>query len=241
MNTEVFLFQNHSIQVVRKLDRRSMTLKIQPDASIQIVVNKQISNSMMQAFILSKKDWIEKKLKQLSANTSTYLMPKFENGSCFPWLGELKYFQFVDGKQKKLTFSVEDGFLICNLPFGKKPADQILQIQLKNFYKKEAENYLRSQVQIRSEHVGLWPQKIVFHAGKTRWGSCSSKKHISLNWKLICQPALLIDYVIVHELCHLKFLNHSSNFWNLVQSIIPHYQEIECILQNQAQLGKFLD
>ncbi len=218
-----------------------MTLKIHPDASLQIVVNTEVSDSIMHAFIMSKKNWIEKKLKQLEARSYNFVIPKFENGAYFPWLGELKYFQFVSTKLKKITFSIEDGFLICNLPSGTHPTDQVLRIQLKNFYKKQAQSYLESQIQLRSEHLGLWPEKIVFRAGKTRWGSCSSQKHISLNWKLICQRAPLIDYVIVHELCHLKFLNHSSNFWNLVQSVIPNYPEIECILQNQAHLGKFLD
>jgi hypothetical protein len=69
------------------------------------------------------------------------------------------------------------------------------------------------------------PCKVVIKDQKTRWGSCSKKGNINLNWRLIMAPLHVIDYVVVHELCHLKVMNHSKDFWNLVESIQPNNHE----------------
>ncbi|MDF2674900.1 MAG: hypothetical protein K0R09_3168, partial [Clostridiales bacterium] len=60
---------------------------------------------------------------------------------------------------------------------------------------------------------------------KTLWGSCSSKDNINFNWKLIMAPQAVLDYIVVHELCHLKHRDHSKNYWNLVEQIIPDHKE----------------
>ena len=88
--------------------------------------------------------------------------------------------------------------------------------------------------------TGLTPKKVMFRSNQSRWGSCSSERHISLNWKLICQAPALIDYVIVHELCHLVHMNHSEKFWNLLGSYLPTYRDTEAVLHDQERLGAFL-
>jgi len=75
-----------------------------------------------------------------------------------------------------------------------------------------------------SPKIGVCPRKLTVREQKTRWGSCSSKGNISLNWKLVMAPMEVIDYVIVHELCHMKEMNHSKNYWNIVKSIIPDFE-----------------
>jgi predicted metal-dependent hydrolase len=60
---------------------------------------------------------------------------------------------------------------------------------------------------------------------KTRWGSCSSRKNLNFNWKLVLMPPEILDYVIIHELCHLSEMNHSDRFWNLVQVYCPDYRQ----------------
>ena len=67
---------------------------------------------------------------------------------------------------------------------------------------------------------------------KTRWGTCNNRKEVRLNWRLIQAPLFVIDYVICHELSHLKFMNHSSDFWKQVQLLFPNYKEAELYLKN---------
>ena len=69
------------------------------------------------------------------------------------------------------------------------------------------------------------PARLAIRGQRTRWGSCTSRGTVSLNWRLVLLPSRLADYVIVHELCHLRHMNHSRRFWSLVASVIPDWAE----------------
>jgi len=84
--------------------------------------------------------------------------------------------------------------------------------------------------------MNLHPTNISFRKAKTRWGSCSSKNSISLNIGLVMLPKELSDYIIVHELAHIKEKNHSKNFWKLVQSYYPNYKVAKEKLKNYSNL-----
>ena len=89
-----------------------------------------------------------------------------------------------------------------------------------------------------SKQLNLYPNQIRIKSLRSRWGSCSSKKNINLNWKLIHTPLRVIDYVIVHELCHLVHMNHSKEFWNKVKSHIPDYKKDKNWLK---EYGNFIE
>lgn len=71
---------------------------------------------------------------------------------------------------------------------------------------------------------------------KTRWGSCSSRRNLNFNWNLIMAPPSVLDYVVVHELCHLTHMNHSRDFWNLVEHVMPEYQQVKNWLRENGAL-----
>jgi hypothetical protein len=77
-------------------------------------------------------------------------------------------------------------------------------------------------------------QATLISNAKTRWGSCNTRKEIRLNWRLIQSPQYVIDYVICHELSHLKFMNHSSDFWQQVQLLFPNYKKAELYLKENG-------
>lgn len=99
-------------------------------------------------------------------------------------------------------------------------------------YSKEQEKELRQQARKRLTErtdyyktiLGVDYSRIRIADQKTRWGSCSSTGTISYNWHLVLLPDAILDYVVVHELCHLRQMNHSKDFWNLVESILPDYR-----------------
>ena len=98
---------------------------------------------------------------------------------------------------------------------------------IKKALKSEAEEYILPLVDTVIEKTNLKPQKIRIRYMRTQWGSCTSQKNISLNSALIYLPDELIEYIIIHELCHLKFLNHSDQFWRLVAQNLPNHQDLK--------------
>ncbi len=83
--------------------------------------------------------------------------------------------------------------------------------------------------------MNLKYQRIVIKDQKTRWGSCSSLHNINYNWKLILMPTEILDYVVVHELAHLKEMNHSPRFWSEVEKILPSYKESRAWLRENGE------
>lgn len=241
-HTESISFLNTSFEVVRKKRRRSLSIKLQPE-NYKVYVNSSISNSAIVDFLMSKKNWLEKNLTVLAEQQKSIPKVDFFEGSLFPFFGELKFFSFTETPLKKLRFAIEGGFLICYLP-RHRPELQYNKTFLKNaliqYYKKLAEDYLIKRCEFLGKELGLLPVQVKIQTATTRWGSCTSKKSINLNWKLLVFSKVLIDYVIIHELCHLKYLNHSDDFWNLVETHCPNYKEAESEIKNQSSWTLFL-
>ena len=240
---ESISFLNHSFEIIRKKRRKSLSVKLQPQC-YRIYANNSISSSFILTFLMSKKKWLEKNIEILKNEQKNIPIIDFLEGNLFPFLGNLKYFNFVLKPSKKIHFAVEDGFLICYLPKNKPELQDdkvLLKKVLIEFYKKYATDYLVKRCKDLGRKMNLSPARIKIQTAQRRWGSCTSKKNINLNWKLLIFPPRLIDYVIVHELCHLQHLNHSKSFWNLVEHFYPHYLEAENEIKSQAAWATFLD
>ena len=98
-------------------------------------------------------------------------------------------------------------------------------------HKLEARDLVKSKLQKWNTILGYKYKGFSIKKLKSRWGSCSSSKDLSFNYKILFLPETMQDYIVVHELCHLKELNHSKKFWALVESVIPDYQKINKVMR----------
>ena len=100
-----------------------------------------------------------------------------------------------------------------------------LRALLERWYRDEASVHLAGRVGHYAPRLGVRPSKVIIRGQRSRWGSCSAVGTVSLNWRLMMVPSALADYVVVHELCHLRHMNHSPRFWAMVSDIVPDYRE----------------
>ena len=108
--------------------------------------------------------------------------------------------------------------------------------ELRAWIRQRARALLPQRLTEISLRIGLDFKRVTIRSQKTRWGSCSSRGHISLNDQLLFLPASTVDYLMIHELCHTRYLNHSQNFWRLVESRCPDYRSHEKLLGRSRNL-----
>lgn len=106
--------------------------------------------------------------------------------------------------------------------------------QVVSWYKQQAQDYLERRLPALAQTMGVTPHKIRLKDQQTRWGSCSSKSNLNFNWRLIMAPPFVFDATIIHELAHLRELNHSVRFWNIVQEHCPQYLEAKIWLKEHG-------
>lgn len=187
-----------------KQKRKTLSLKVDNDWQVIVKVPNYASKKNILDFLEKYKDWILEKQELVSKNTQ-----KFEVWEKFLFFWE--YFELKFDEKKKFFF--DEKYFYTNL----ENSEEIKKNFIK-FYKKEAKKYIVDKTIEFSKILWLEFKEIKINSAKTRWWSCNSKKNINFSFRLILTPKLSIDYVIIHELAHLKEMNHSRQFWNLVDN-----------------------
>jgi hypothetical protein len=117
--------------------------------------------------------------------------------------------------------------------------ENLLNAHLVKFYRKLANEYFLKEVTKVAESIGVKFNNISIKDTSSRWGSCSSKKNLNFSFRLMFAPKKVFEYIVVHEVCHLKEMNHSKRFWHLVESVMPDYRIYDVWLKENGHLLKY--
>lgn len=206
---------------LERRQRRTVGLKITASGLV-IHAPKRISQHMLESLILQKADWISKKIADMSARQLPAL--EWRDGAELYYLGNpLTLAVTHDARSKAPQF--EPGVLSLAMP---NPLDQAaVARKVIQWYGKQAMADFARRLSLFSTRLGVTTPAMFLSNARTRWGSCNSRQEIRLNWRLLQAPPHIINYVVCHELAHLKEMNHSAKFWALVESIYPDYKAAE--------------
>lgn len=206
---------------LERRQRRTVGLKITASGLV-IHAPKRIAQSYLESLILQKSDWIRKKLASLTANQVPAL--QWQDNEQLLLLGNTVTLSVrQDARSKAIIY--EPGILMLALP----NQDDTVAISRKVilWYKKQAIVDFSRRLTLLAAKLGVSTPKLFLSNAQSRWGSCNSKKEIRLNWRLLQAPPHIINYVICHELAHLKEMNHSAKFWAVVETLYPDYRQAE--------------
>ena len=244
---ELLDFENNEVHIKRQWRRKSVSIHLAPQKPIVVRTGMMTPKRIIYEFLLSKKEWILKNLAKFKELDEKFPQRRLLEKEIFPFLGKDLHLKVSITPNKKLFISRTDSNILLHVPMNQWSAISRAQDysehheELRQFYKRESMNYLTERVKFLSEQMQQFPTKLSFREPKGRWGSCSSKGSINLNWRLILFSPVTVDYVIVHELCHLRHMNHSKEFWSLVEKNCPNYQVSEKELKQNQMLTLFLD
>ena len=207
--------------IIRSSRRKTAAIKIQK-GKVFVIVPECLSMAAIESLVAKKNRWIKEKLA--IQNEIVAIKPKaFVSGESFSYLGrnhplkiESGLYPFIKLHQDELVVSIRD-----------KTADnaQAIKQLLIKWYQQQAESELKEKTESYSRIIGVNPSSVTIKSFKSRWGSCSITGGIQYNWKIMIAPDRVVNYVVIHELCHILHHNHSPAFWKAVERYCHDYRD----------------
>ncbi|MDA9224706.1 M48 family metallopeptidase [Tateyamaria sp.] len=210
------------IEIIRTDRSKSASIEIEDDI-VKVVVPKNLSDQRIADLIRNRTTWIRQKLK-IHTETIRSKPKEYVNGECFTYLGRNYRLKCIRGTSGQVK--LKHGYL--NVPVGADISESDLgrpvRQSLYQWYQTRALEKLKDKTKRYASILGVNPQSVDVKEYKARWGSCSSSGDVTYNWRIIIAPHQIVDYIVVHELCHLLEHNHGPKYWKHVQSVIPQYR-----------------
>ncbi|ASL43537.1 hypothetical protein bAD24_I08600 [Burkholderia sp. AD24] len=215
---------------LKRSARRSIGFAID-STGLTITAPRWVTLADIETAITEKQRWIFAKLIEWQTRVEQRALPKvdWKDGAEVPYLGR-PVRVILGSPQGTLQFSASDSALQVPLPLQADP--QQIKDRVQGWLQGEAKRLFGERLEIYSEKLGVSYRTYALSSAATRWGSCSSDGKIRLNWRLIHFPLSIIDYVVAHELAHLREMNHSPRFWQTVESIFPEFREARQTLKS---------
>ncbi len=218
-----------SVDKLVRSRRTTIALIVERDGSLTVRAPKRATMADVQSFIHEKTEWI---IRTRARFKSIVQVPKkhYADGETFLFLGIAYELKLVRPQRPALTFA--HGFHLGNT--SQKRGELVFT----RWYKRQAFTILSERVKLFAEKNGFVPKRVNISSAKTRWGSCSPDGSLNFTWRLVMAPPDVIDYVVIHELAHLRVKNHSQKFWNVVENIMPGYRmQRKWLKENGGKLG----
>jgi predicted metal-dependent hydrolase len=226
-----------NFSIIRSARRKkTIALSIEPTGYVLVRAPINTPYPRLTQIVKSKAKWIIRRLGSLD-NTLPPVKKEFVSGESFPLLGRhvrLKVLQDSDvnkpvvrmhrGRIKVIVNTINDN--------GKSSIE--IKDAITKWYRLQAAKRIPERTKVYSKKMGLEEPKVFIRDQQKRWGSCNSKGILRFNWRIIMAPMSLIDYVVVHEICHLKYMNHSKLFWKYLGMIMPDYEKRERSLKENG-------
>ncbi len=212
--------------------RKTIGIYIDLYGNIEMRVPKETTEEQIQAVIEKKWAWVCKKSKEMKDRTAGHAEKIYENEEEFLYLGkEYPIIILANSEEKQDSVILKDDKLYIHV--NEHNDDRIKQV-LKKFYYQQCKAIVEKRIKFYQSEFKIKPRSIRISDNKSNWGSCNSRYELTFNWKLSMAPIEVIDYVVVHEMCHMIHLNHDRSFWRLVGKFIPDYEERKAWLSQSS-------
>ena len=217
------------LHIVRTRRKKSVSIRI-IEGQVRVLIPKRLSQRRLQQILDSKTAWIRQKMVE----QATQAERSFQSGESLPYLGRNYRLQLIsegEFRVKRVGGQLRVGGV--DPQWSERERVVAIRTPLQHWYRVQAERWLRQKTTHYAALLRVIPTAIEVRHYKSRWGSCSSGGVIRYNSCIMLAPHAVVDYLVVHELCHLLEMNHSAAFWRRVEQIMPDYR------QQRAWLKRF--
>jgi predicted metal-dependent hydrolase len=210
--------------------RKTISLHIKEDGRIVIYAPYRTPKWEIEKFIETKQAWITEKISEREQRIKE-VEKTFLPGEKFLYLGEWYPLEMKESSHQEPPLTLAFGKFILNHDHIGEARDLFC-----NWYKQEAKEKITERVNYYSNRFQLLPEGIKITSAKSRWGSCSRDNRLSFSWRIIMASLTVIDYILIHELVHIREKNHSCKFWDYLEAILPDYRKHRSWLRENGHL-----
>lgn len=213
--------------------RRSIGFLIDDDG-LRITAPRWVTVAEIESAIREKQRWIFAKLNERRERSARRLQPQMQwcDGATLPYFGTHLTLRILASQSAGIAHNADKCELAVSLP--PEAGEQQLKDRVQGWLQLEAKRVFAERLPIYAEKLGVTYRSFALSSATTQWGSCTADGKIRLNWRLIHFALPMIDYVIAHELSHLREMNHSPRFWATVQSIFPEFEAAKKVLRDSG-------
>jgi len=213
-------------------DRKTTDIVIERDGLVNVRPPKDFSAEQVDAVVESKRMWIYKNLAEWRDMNAARVVREWVNGEGFLYLG-CSYRLLLVAEQDE-PLKLKNGRFCLRRDIIDQGGEQAAKVVFERFFMDKGLERLQARVNYFAAKVGVKSLSVSVRNLGYRWGSCSKDGKLAFHWKCMMAPPKVIDYIIVHELCHLHHRDHTDAFWNEVDKVLPDYRERKESLRNNG-------
>lgn len=225
--------------LIRSSRRKTLTICVKADKAVRVLAPLFLNDNDIANFIQRKAFWIVKSVEKLDSRLRRSSSHHYQDGEKFLFLGESYPLCYVPSEAKRVKIDFNNSRFEALVPFHLLCGQAEAKIKKAFFiwYRNQAKKVVDERLRHWRQRLDADVKQVVIRTQKRIWGSSYYRtKRININWKIVMMPLDVIDYVIVHELCHLFIPDHSKRFWDKVKSVFPKYQDSEQWLKEHEGL-----
>lgn len=211
---------SYLVEIKRTSRSKTASLKVE-EGRVMVVVPKALPLDRIQKIVDDKHDWIMDKIASYKKATPAS-NKQYVSGEAFPYLGRNYRLKVLNGVYQPLK--LVNGRLQLTIRES-AIQDYFTRGALIRWYKRNAKRKFTEKTERYAKIVGVEPKSTSIKSFKSRWGSCSPEGDLDFNWAVVMAPNRIVDYIVIHELCHLLHHDHSPKFWKEVERVMPDYKE----------------
>lgn len=223
-------------EIVRSKRRKTAAIKVEP-GQVRVLVPYWVDERWVANWVNEKRAWVERQQETLAQHSDAFEIAIYP-GAMLPLLDRTLILSWDFGARNGVLLEGDCLRVTLNRRGSRSDVERVTEL-VKSWYQEQATCYLQERLVHWQQITGLSPTGLTVKSFRRRWGSCDSRGRISLNWRLIMAPSKQVDYVIVHELAHLKHFDHSKRFWALVATFVADYSALRHGLQCRYPLLYF--
>lgn len=218
-------------EVVRT-ERTTADIVVERDGRIRVRAPKRLTDQHIAGIVQSRRLWIYKTLAEWRDANASRVLREYRNGEGFLYLGRTYRLLLVAEQDEPVL--LKNGRFCLRRDLAEGANTTTAQAAFRDFYIARGRERLSQRVKYFAPKVGVSVRRLAVRDLGNRWGACSPQGNLSFHWKCLMAPARIIDYIVVHELCHLHHLDHSAAFWNEVDKVLPDFEEKKAWLRRNG-------